>query len=388
MEKPRVLHVITRMDQGGSAIHTAWMVKLLDRNRYSSSFLCGSLDQLTPEEEHDLKSACEVFAIEPSLKRDPHPFYDFLALARLYKFYKKHNFDIIHTHTSKAGFIGRLAARLAGAKMVVHSPHGHIFYGYFGKLKTQMYIIMEKIAATNTDRMLVFTELAVQDHLDVGVGRKEMFRIVPSGVPLEKYLTPATPPEQVRENLGIPKGAKVIGGVARIDHVKGIRYLVEAFFILAKKRDNLYLIVAGEGDEREELTALIKEKGLENRAFLLGLRRDVPDLFHAMDIFVLPSLNEGYGKVVVEAMSAGRPVIASNVGGVRTIVEEGVTGLLIPPGKPEAIVNAVEKLLDNPELAAEMGSRGRNSVREERSVAAMIRNLDNIYADLLKEKGL
>lgn len=387
MNKPRVLHIITRMDQGGSAIHTAWMVKLLDKNKYSSSFLCGSLDQLTPEEENELKSACEVFAVEPSLKRDPHPFYDFIALLKLCRFYKKHKFDIIHTHTSKAGFIGRLAARFTGAKMVVHSPHGHIFYGYFGKLKTQMYIIMEKIAAANTDRMLVFTELAVQDHLDVGVGRKEMFRIVPSGVPIDKYLKPEIPPEKVRETLGIPADAKVIGGVARIDHVKGIKYLVEAFISLAKKRSDVYLIVAGEGDEREELTALIKEKGLEKRAFLLGLRRDIPDLFHAMDIFVLPSLNEGYGKVVVEAMSAGRPVVATNVGGVRTIVEDGVTGLLIPPGDSEAIVNAVEKLLDNPALATEMGYKGRSSVKEERSVAAMIKNLDGIYSGLIEEKG-
>lgn len=388
MKKPRVLHVITRMDQGGSAVHTAWMVKLLDKEKYSSSLLCGSLDQLTPEEERDLKDACEVFTIEPGLKRDPHPYYDFTAIFKLYKFYKKHRFDIIHTHTSKAGFVGRIAAVMYGAKMVVHSPHGHIFYGYFGKLKTRIYIIMEQIAARFTDRMLVFTDLAIQDHLDVGVGKREMFRVVPSGVPIDMYLQPATPPEKVRQSLNIPLSAKVIGGCARIDHVKGVRFLVEAFFKLASKRDDIYLVVAGEGDEREELTALIKEKGFEDRAMLLGLRRDIPDLYHAMDIFVLPSLNEGYGKVIVEAMSAGRPVVATNVGGVSTIVQDGITGLLVPPGNATAIADAVEKLLNDPKQTLEMGAIGRQSVKDERSVAAMIKNLDNIYTGLIEEKGL
>lgn len=388
MKKIRVVHVITRMDQGGSAIDTAWMVKALDKEKYSSSLICGSLNQLTSEEERELKNACEIFAIEPSIKRNPHPYYDFVALCKLYKFFKKYRFDIVHTHTSKAGFVGRLAAALSGSKIIVHCPHGHIFYGYFSKLKTYIYIMMERLVTKYTDKILFCTELDIQDHLDVKVGRKEIYGVIPSGVQIDKYLKPITPPDKVRESLGIPLSAKVIGGVARIDHVKGVKYLVEAFFKLAGNRADIYLIIAGEGDERQELTELIAKNGYETRALLLGQRNDIPDLYHAMDIFVLSSLNEGYGKVLVEAMSASRPVIASRVGGIPTIVQDGITGILVPPGDAEAIAEAANKLLDSPELAARMGDAGQKAVKEGRSVEAMINILDNFYSELIKKKAL
>lgn len=380
----KVLHVITRMDQGGSAIDTCDLALEADREKFEVHLLCGSFDQFTDAEERELRAACATFTIEPSLKRDINPAADLAALFKLYRFMRAGRFDIVHTHTSKAGFIGRLAARLAGVPVIVHSPHGHIFYGYFGKLKTKMFIILEKISIKATDRLLCLTPLEIEDHLDLGIGRREQYDVLVSGVRLERFAMPETLPEEVRAGLGIPENAPVIGVVARLDPVKGVRYAIEALALLPCDDPAPHLLLIGDGGERAELELLARGRGVADRVHFLGLRRDVPDLLHAMDVFLLPSLNEGYGKAIVEAMSAGRPVVASNVGGVPHLIKDGENGLLVPPADPRAIADALGKIIGSPERAALLAAAGRNSVTEEFEVAAMVRKLENIYLNLLK----
>jgi len=381
--RAKVLHVITRMDCGGSAVNTANMIKNADRERYEPSLLCGSVSQLSATDEAELRNACAEFAVEPALRRNPHPFYDPAALFGIYRFIKSRDFDIVHTHTSKAGFVGRLAAHFAHVPVIIHSPHGHVFYGYFHPLKTRLYITLEKIGAKVSDRILCFTMLAIRDHIELGIGRREQFREMKSGVPVEQFMSPARDPQTVRAELGIPAGSKVIGNVARLDPVKGVRYLIRAFGILSGARDDVRLVLVGDGEEKAELAALVKDMGIEGKVCFAGQRSDVPDLLHAMDVFVLPSLNEGYGRVVVEAMSAGLPIVASRVGGVPTLVEDGENGLLVPAGDPEAIAAAAGRILDNPQLAAEMSEASRKLVSANHSVEAVQGILEENYRNLL-----
>jgi len=385
--RAKVLHVITRMDHGGSATDTRDIITGTDGSRFESHLVCGSLNQLTEEEERQLRSACAGFAVEPSLRRDISPLQDLTALLRLYRLIRDGGFDIVHTHTSKAGFIGRLAAWLAGAPIIVHSPHGHVFYGYFSPLKTKVFILLEKLAARVTDRLLCLTRMEIKDHLKLGVGWRGIFDVLPSGVPLEKFAAPSTPPDAVRRKLGIPPDAIVTGCVARLDPVKGIRHLILAFSLLADIEPPPYLLLVGDGEDREELERLAREKGVAPRVIFAGHRHDVPDLLHAMDVFALPSLNEGYGKAIVEAMCAGRPVVATAVGGVPSLVTNEETGLLVPPANPEALAVVLRRLISDPLSRTRIARAGLRSVSDDFSVEAMNRKLEEIYTNLLATRG-
>jgi glycosyltransferase involved in cell wall biosynthesis/SAM-dependent methyltransferase len=382
----KVLQVITRMDHGGSADDTARIVKGMSRDKYENHFLCGSMDQLSETELRELKNTCAGFTIEPSLKRNPNPIHDLKALWRLFRFIRKGRFDIVHTHTAKAGFVGRLAAWLAGTPVIVHSTHGHVFYGYFGKLKTKIFVTMEKIAAKVSDRVLCLTELEIDDHIELGIGFHELFRYVYSGVPLDVFSKPVKSREEVRASLGLPGDAIVIGTVARIDPVKGIRYAVEAFQQLYKEHPRAHLVLVGDGGDRPALEAAAREYGISDRTHFLGHRTDVPDLLHAMDIFLLPSLNEGYGKAIVEAMCAGLPVVATRVGGVPELIKDGETGLLVSPADPAAIARAVGGLIRDTEQRHRLAAAANRNVTDIFGVEAMIRRHDEIYTEFLRTR--
>ncbi len=321
-----------------------------------------------------------------TLKRDPSPIADFKALLKLYSFIKRGKFDIVHTHTSKAGFIGRLAARMAHAPVVIHTTHGHVFYGFFGKLKTKLFVILEKVGAAVSDRIFCLTELEIKDHLDLGIGRRELFAALPSGIDIETYAAPSVPREETRRRLGIPAGAPVIGTVARLDPIKGGKYLLEAFISIKDADSAPYLLFVGDGECRAELEARARDSEASGRVIFAGLRRDVPDLLHAMDIFVMPSLNEGYGKAIVEAMSAGVPVVATEVGGVPTLIESGTNGLLVPAADAAALAAALVKLIRSPETACALSDAAKKKVDEKYSVGAMVRDVEAAYTSLHTQK--
>jgi glycosyltransferase involved in cell wall biosynthesis/SAM-dependent methyltransferase len=383
----RLLCIITRLDLGGSAADVAHMVKHIDRTKFEIHLMCGSVGQLSEAEITELRAASETFTVEPELRRDPSPRHDLKALWNIHRFIRRGKFHIVHTHTSKAGFIGRLAARLARAPVIVHSTHGHVFYGYFGKLKTKMFIVLEKISARYTDKVLCLTPLEIEDHIKLGIGRRALFDVMESGVPIERFVRPEREREAVRREIGVPADAPAICVIARLDPVKGVRYAIEALAQLDGIAPAPHLILAGDGPERAALEALAAAGGLRDRVHFLGLRRDVPDILHACDVFMLPSLNEGYGKAIVEAMSAGLPVVASNVGGVPFLVKDGVTGLLVPAAAPESLAAAARKIISSPELAERLACTAKKSVSEDLGVPAMLRKLENIYINLLLTGG-
>ncbi len=383
-KKIKVLRVITRLDLGGSAVHAALLAKLLDPSRYETHFICGSVNQLDEREIEEIRGACASFRVEPLLRREIEPLNDLRALFSLTRFMRRERFDIVHTHTSKAGFVGRAAARLARVPMVVHSTHGHVFYGYFGPLKSKLIVAAEKLAARVTDRVLCLAQSEIEDHLKLGVGARDLFEVHISGVPIDKFAKPAEPRERVRASLGVPADSPAIAIAARLDPVKSVGHAVQAFALLDGFDPPPFLLIAGDGEEREKLEALASELGVSDRALFLGLRRDVPDILHASDAFLLTSLNEGYGKAIVEAMSAGLPVVATDVGGVSSLVKNGETGFLVPPGDPRAAADALGRILRDPALAKSMSQAALSAVSDNMSVDAMVRRVDEIYSALLK----
>lgn len=384
--KIRVLHIITRMIKGGAQDDTLLTVTMLNKDRYETHLVTGP--SLGPEGEIESKArsmGVDVTVI-PELVREISPIKDIIALYKLYRFIRKQRYDIVHTHSSKAGILGRIAAKLAGVKMIVHTPHGHIFYGYYGKLLTQLFIWIERFAAMLTDRITVLTHIEIKERCDFAVGRRSQFVIIHSGVDLKPFLNVNIDRLEKRKEFGLSGGDKVCISVGRLVPVKGHSYLISAMPKVLGTVPSAKLLLVGDGELRNELEEQTKREGVSKSVIFTGLRDDIPELLAMSDLFVLSSINEGMGKVLVEAMAVGLPVVATKVGGVPAVVVDGETGIIVPPKDPDAMARAIIRLLTDPDTSIKMGKAGRKRVYPDFSVETMIEKIENLYENLIQEK--
>jgi glycosyltransferase involved in cell wall biosynthesis len=409
----RVMHIITRMVKGGAQENTLATTIGFHGNGWESTLVTGPA--LGPEgslEPECLSAGVRMLRV-PELVREVSPTRDATALCRLVALVRRERPHILHTHTSKAGTLGRLAARWTRVPVVVHTPHGHVFHSYEGRLRTSLFIQLERTFAPWTDRLVALTDTERREHLELGIGRDGQWRTIHSGVDLSPFEASRGLRHSVRAALGIPAEAVVLGTVGRLVPVKGHQYLIDALARLAADRSPLCLLLVGDGPLRGDLVTRARSLGLEVRihapaaegqalergpavpapaaratVHLLGLRRDVPRLLSAMDLFVLPSLNEGMGRVLVEAMAMELPCVASRVSGIPDVVEVGATGLLVPPRDAAALARAIGSLLDDRQTARAMGSWGRQTVVRAFGLERMLDRLELLYRELLEERGI
>jgi len=356
----RVLHIITRMDVGGSSDDTLILVTRMPRPEFDSALLSGPTSDPVPGLAESLARAAVPWVHVPRLQRPVSVPRDLMALRDLQRRIRALRPDIVHTHSSKAGFVGRLAARMAGVPRIFYTPHGHVFHSYYGPPITRMFITLERFAARFTERIVVLTDAEAEQHLAVGVGRRGQFVKIPSGVDLTAVRTEAAGGSRVRQELGFSSETPVIGAVARLVPVKGLRYLVAAMPEILRRCPETHLVLAGDGDQRSGLESLARELVVSDRVHFLGFRRDAAAVTAALNVFVLPSLNEGLGRVLVTAMALGVPIVATKVGGVPEVVEDGRQGLLVPSADPQALGQAVTTLLTDRHWAASLGMGGRD----------------------------
>ena len=356
----RVLHIITRMDVGGSSDDTLILATRLPRPEFDSALISGPTLDPVPDLAERLAEAAVPWIQVPHLRRPVSVPRDLMALRDLRQRIRALGPDIVHTHSSKAGFVGRMAARMAGVPRIFYTPHGHVFHSYYGPPLTRMFIALERFAARFTERIVVLTDAEAEQHLAVGVGRPGQFVKIPSGVDLAAVRAEAAGGARVRRELGLSGETPVIGTVARLVAVKGLCYLVEAMPEILGRCPDAHLVLAGDGDQRPTLERLARELGVADRVHLLGFRRDAAAVTAALNVFVLPSLNEGQGRVLVTAMALGVPIVATQVGGVPEVVEDGCQGLLVPAADPRALGQAVAAVLTRPECAAALGAAGRS----------------------------
>lgn len=422
----RNLHIITRFDKGGSAENTFLTVSGLNPTRYETFLITGSgaQDSSLPsgssysvprrrskfnadsrsrgfsdggDDSVDVESAAAMENMEeartrgvktfivPELVRRVDPLRDLRAFVRTRQIIRRLAPHIVHTHTSKAGIVGRLAALSAQVPIVVHTPHGHVFWGYFGAAVSRFFIILERFTARSTDRLIMLTEQEKADHLSHHIAPPDKFVVIHSGVCLEHFSS-ISPEERRPGNVpSLPSGAFVIGTVGRLTAIKGHRYLLEAAAKLIREIPELVCVVVGEGEMHRKLEEQTAALGMGGRVIFPGWRENVGTYMSALDIFVMPSLNEGMGRVVVEAMASGRPVVASNVGGLKNLVNQGENGILVPPGDAEALAAAIRMLYRHPERRRAMGVEGRK-MAPAFSAGAMIMKIDELYQELLREK--
>jgi glycosyltransferase involved in cell wall biosynthesis len=319
----------------------------------------------------------------PSMVRSVNPIRDLMALFSLIGIIKAEKPHIVHTHSSKAGIIGRLAAKFAGVPYIVHTPHGHVFYGHFSLLASKIFLWLENLFSKFTDRMIALTEGERDDYINFSVCNPTKLLTIHSGVKVEKFMQPNGNAIPKKRSLGLSQNGPIIGFVGWLLPIKGPGYLLKAMEYVWSDHPEASVVFVGKGDLDVKLRAETLRMNANGRVKFLGWRQDVDEIMPIFDMLVLPSLNEGMGRVLVEAMAAGKPVVASRVGGIPDLVRHGVTGFLVPPADEKALADGIKKLLSDPEKAFVMGIQGRKFCKQF-SLEAMIQKLDDLYSDLVK----
>jgi glycosyltransferase involved in cell wall biosynthesis len=388
--RKKILHIITRLDMGGSAQNTLQTCKKLS-GKYETILVHGlsyesrmtDLEKRIIEDDVEAAKAQGVKVIAlPAMVRSIRPLKDFRALISLVWLISKEKPDIVHTHSSKAGILGRLAAKIAGVPYIVHTPHGHVFYGHFGILASKIFLWVERIFSKFTDRMVALSNGEKNDYVKLTVCPPEKLFKIHSGVDLKQFMQPNGNRVEKRRSLGLDQNGAVIGFVGWLLPIKGPAYLLKAMAHIWPDHPTASLVMVGKGELDVDLRAQALRMNANGKVKFLGWREDIDEIMPVFDLLVLPSLNEGMGRVLVEAMAAGKPVVASEVGGIPDLVKHGETGYLVRPADEKALANGIKKLLNDPERAGQMGQRGKEYCRQF-SLEAMIEKLDDLYSELI-----
>lgn len=388
-DRPKtILHVITRLSLGGSAVNTLDSASAAARAGYRTIVAVGRPEGEIETPEIPASEGCRLELIS-GLKRNPSPLWDLLAWFQILRVIRRYRPDIVHTHTSKAGFLGRLAAFVAGTPVVIHTPHGHVFYAYHGRILTALFVLLERFAALVTDYLVFLTEGEAREHWARGIGRPEKAVTIPSGVDLEALTRCAPSREQARRWLGWSSGSRVVLGIGRLVRVKGfdlaLRALAEA--LGREPALDLRLVLVGEGPEREALAGLAAELGIARQVCFVGASSEVPLYLAASDLLVAPSRNEGQGRALVEAMAMGLPVVATRVGGIPSVLRDGECGLLVPPESAGELARAILELSRDEERRRDYHAKGLPQCQRF-SLPVMESELLALYRRALDEKGI
>ena len=387
MRPLRVLHVITRMVVGGAQENTLLSCALIDRERFPSEIVSGVETGSEGSLHEDAAARGVAVRLEPALVREVHPVKDPLALARLVGLYRSLRPDVVHTHTSKAGILGRVAARMARVPVVIHTAHGWGFHPLQSPPVRRAYEEAERFCARWSDAIVVVADENRERALKLAIGRPAQYVTLRSGIELEAYRHDAVAGADVRARLALPADGFVFGTVGRLSDQKAPLDALHAFARVAADHPDTWFVYVGDGPLRADTEREAARLGLATRVRWTGLRRDVAAHLSAFDAFVLSSRYEGLPRVVPQAMAVGLPVAATAVDGTPEAVDEGVSGFLVPPGDVPALARAMAALAADREGARRMGAAGRARA-DEFSARRMVDGLADLYATLARAKGV
>ncbi len=371
------MRVITRVAVSGVSTHVTLANQVLTRRGWDTLLVHGRIqpDELEIELPVDDVATQRV----ESLARPIDPVADLRAAADLLAVIRRYRPDIIHTHHSKAGLLGRAVANLAGIPCV-HTFHGHVFEGYFSPRVSAGIVMAERLLAMRTSRLIAISPLQRADLLARGIGRPDRFETVPLGLDLERFR--ATDRSEARTRLGIPADGVVIVLVGRLVPIKRVDRMIRAFASVHAQRPATRLYIIGDGSERQAAEAQAAEAGLGDSVVFCGWQSDIPAWVSAADFVALSSDNEGTPLAIIEAAAAGRPAVATAVGGVADVVADERTGLLAPVDDEAAFTDALLRLVDDEELRLRLGGAAPASA-ERFGVERLVDDLERIYWDLL-----
>jgi glycosyltransferase involved in cell wall biosynthesis len=379
-----VLHIITRLIGGGADENTIYTLRgLASNNNLYRCFLAAGI-------ESDMAVLNRLnsklpFIIVPSLHRNISPLNDCLALCSLIRLCRKTQCDILHTHTAKAGILGRIAGKIAGVPVIIHTLHGSTFHPFINRPARFLYHQLEKLTAHFCNRIISVSSVLARTYVSQGVGKPEQYITVYSGMPLKKYSNATSPKSELLQSLGILSEEKVVGTICQLEPRKGVSFFLAMAKAVKENIPGCKFVIVGKGYQQKELEALRDKLGLTTDVIFTGYREDVPDLLSIFRVFVLTSLWEGLPRVLVQAAAAGKPLVAFNVDGVPEIVKDAYNGYLIKPKDLQRLVDKVIYLLKNPDTARAMGRKGRGIVGNRWTMKAMVSQTDRVYRSLLDQ---
>jgi|SoiMethySBSTD1v2_1073268.scaffolds.fasta_scaffold236552_2 glycosyltransferase involved in cell wall biosynthesis len=387
----QVLHVHTRLIRGGADENTLLTVNGLDPRRYRVALAVGA----GSEAAMLAKVASHVRLIEiPDMIREISPGHDLRAFQSLRRTIRAERFHIVHTHTAKAGILGRFAARAAGKPLpsIVHTLHGSTFHDALGRAAYVLYWGLEKAAAVFTDRIISVGEDLRARYLQSGVGRPGQYRVIRSGMGLTEFAAASNLGAErragIRRSLGVPADVPLVGKVARLERRKGHQYFLDMAELILRRVPDAHFIGLGAGVEHTALIAEVERRGLAGRVLFPGFRPDIAEVLAVMDVVVLTSLWEGLPRVLVQAAACGVPAVTFAVEGAREIIHDGVNGWVVPIRDVNGLSDRVAALLSDPDRARAMGAAGRALVRDAWTVESMIRDIAALYEELVGRASL
>ena len=377
-KKIKLLHVITHLPIGGAQDNTLYTVELLNKDKYDISLSC-NLDGELVSRAKKVKNL-KLYDV-PNLRREVSIINDIRAFLYLYKLIKKENFTIIHTHSSKAGFLGRIAAMLNKTPIVIHTIHGFAFHDYMNSFKKNIFIYLEKLSAKWTHGLVTVSNLNKKKVVDLGIAPIEKLKNIYSGIDLTLFINEKN--DQFRKELNLDSNHLLLGSVGRLSNQKDPITMIEAFCIVIKRFPNAHLTLVGDGELRDEILIKIDQLQLNGRVHLTGNKNDPWKIYHSLDLFIMSSIYEGLGRSITEALSCGVPVVCTSVEGVPEIVRDNKTGILVPPKDPGALATGIIKSLNDMDNARKMAEEGRKFVNENFDVKKMVDDIDTLYDTLL-----
>jgi glycosyltransferase involved in cell wall biosynthesis len=384
--------VITRLIVGGAQENTL-LTAIGQKERGMDVTLVAGPD---PGPEGDLHDAARrgriAFHVFPRLVRPIRPLNDLIALVQLVRFMKRGAFDVVHTHSSKAGILGRIAARLAGVETVVHTLHGLPFHPYQAAWKNALYARLERIAAPLSDTLIAVSQKTLEGALAAGIGTPNQFVKIFSGMVLEPFLhvSERFSVAEARRRLSIPETAPVVGKIARLFPLKGHADFLAAAARIAADRPDCWFLLIGDGILRRELEEMARRLSIADRTVFAGLVRpeDVPWCIQAMDVVVHTSLREGIARVIPQAGAVGKPVVTYELDGAPEVVRAGSSGFLVSAGDIESLAKRTLELLRDGALREELGSRGREFAAEHYPAAKMVEAIQAVYGRARERPGI
>lgn len=375
---PKLMTIISRLNIGGISPYVIPVTALLRERGYQTSLVSGSVGKLEGDMGY-LAGRVGVTPVSvPSLGRDISPLKDLATIRDLYRLIRREKPDIVHTTTAKAGFVGRIAARLAGVPYIFHTYHGHVFHSYFSPAKTQFYLMLERFGAALSTRIVTVSSNLKREIGEVfRVARPAKVEIVVPGYDLADLYALRRPLGDFRARFGIPADAPLVGIVGRLVPIKN-----HALFLDAAKRVHDQLpaakfVIVGDGELRPAVEAQVQALGLTDAVIFTGWQADLPPIYAALDAVVVSSKNEGLPSAIIEGLVTGVPVVATAVGGVVDLLAEG-RGALVPPGDSDGMARGLIAALTNPAIRAGAES-GRKAAFEQYHILPSVERLDAFY---------
>ena len=404
LKKIKILRIIARLNIGGPAVHSILLTRYLINDRFDAILLTGMIGK----SEGDMMYLAEANNIKPvlikELGREISWKDDIIAFLKILRIVFKERPDIIHTHTAKAGTLGRTAGIIYNTisshkAYLVHTFHGHIFNSYFSTLKTNLFILIERVLARFTDKIIVISkgqEKELSERLNIK--DKSKLELIPLGLDLSPFYEAEKYCGLFKRELELDDDTKLIGIIGRLVPVKNHRMFLDAVKKY-KEIDNkkVKFIIIGDGESGEELKKYSIDFGIKDDVIFTGWRKDLENIYSDLDMVVITSFNEGTPVSVIEAMAAGKPVIATDVGGVRDIFtpkleirnskfEIQEEGILINSNDSDSLSEGIDFLLDNPEMAKDMGRMGRMTVKERFDISRLVRDMEGMYERLISNE--